>query len=101
MAVLAIFVVTTAVFVLYDWYVELRQRVIHATAVKTDAVVKSIFPETVRDRIIEDVAETTQHQEEEQSKSKTRFLVDHVDDDVSADLMTAKDKGFPIAGTFV
>jgi hypothetical protein len=47
-----IFVFTSAVFVLYDWMVEQRQRKVMATAVQTSAIVSSLFPSTVRDRLL-------------------------------------------------
>jgi hypothetical protein len=46
-----IFAFTSAVFLLYDWMVELRQRKVMASAVQTSAIVSSLFPSTVRDRL--------------------------------------------------
>jgi hypothetical protein len=47
-----IFAFTSLVFLLYDWMVELRQRKVMATAVQTSAIVSSLFPSTVRDRLL-------------------------------------------------
>jgi hypothetical protein len=46
-----IFAFTSAVFLLYDWMVEQRQRKVMASAVHTSAIVSSLFPSTVRDRL--------------------------------------------------
>jgi Adenylate and Guanylate cyclase catalytic domain len=47
-----VFVLTAATFVLYDFWVERRQRVVMKTAVTTTALVASLFPEVVRERIM-------------------------------------------------
>jgi hypothetical protein len=46
-----IFAFTSAVFMVYDWMVERRQRKVMASAVHTSAIVSSLFPSTVRDRL--------------------------------------------------
>lgn len=46
-----IFVVATSTFLLYDWMVERRQRVIMKTAVRSSAIVSSLFPSNVRDQL--------------------------------------------------
>lgn len=46
-----IFCFTSAVFLLYDWMVERRQKKLMSTAVRTNAIVSSLFPSVVRDRI--------------------------------------------------
>jgi hypothetical protein len=48
-----IFVFTSAVFLTYDWLVEKRQKTVMSTAVHTSAIVSSLFPSTVRDRLFE------------------------------------------------
>lgn len=47
----AVFVFTSVVFLTYDCLVQRRHRVINDSAVKTNAVVKSLFPDKVRDRL--------------------------------------------------
>ena len=49
--VVLIFVFTSAIFIVYDWYVERRQAVVMETAVRSDAIVTSLFPQTVKDRL--------------------------------------------------
>jgi hypothetical protein len=50
-AAVMIFVFTSMVFLLYDYMVERRQRVVMKTAVRSSAIVSSLFPKTVRDKI--------------------------------------------------
>ena len=54
---LAIFVVAGAVFLLYDWSVRQVQRKTEAQARKTDAIVNSLFPANVRDRLMDSTRE--------------------------------------------
>jgi hypothetical protein len=48
-----IFAFTSAVFLVYDRLVEKRQRTVMTTAVHTSAIVSSLFPSTVRERLFE------------------------------------------------
>ena len=48
-----IFAFTSAIFVLYDWYVERRHRVVNRTAVQNKTIVESLFPEFVRNEVEE------------------------------------------------
>ena len=52
-----IFVFTTTVFLVYDWVVQRRQWMIIRAARKTQAIVSSLFPKNVQDRIMKDVEE--------------------------------------------
>eukprot|EP00934_Nitzschia_sp_Nitz4_P001455 Nitzschia sp. Nitz4//scaffold32_size149145//139255//142862//NITZ4_002902-RA/size149145-augustus-gene-0.44-mRNA-1//1//CDS//3329548138//1455//frame0 len=47
----AIFLFTSCVFMLYDWFVEQRQRRVMSAAVKSSAIVSSLFPKNVRERL--------------------------------------------------
>jgi len=49
-----IFVFTSLIFVLYDVAVERRQKIVLTSAEKSSAVVSSLFPEAVRDRLMEE-----------------------------------------------
>jgi class 3 adenylate cyclase len=49
-----IFVFTSLVFVSYDWLVQRRQKVVMDKAVKSGAIVSSLYPEVVRDRLFEE-----------------------------------------------
>jgi hypothetical protein len=46
-----IFVFTAAVFILYDFLIERRQKKVMTTAVQSSAIVSSLFPSVVRDRL--------------------------------------------------
>lgn len=50
----AIFVFTVVVFIGYDKLVARRQRKVMKTAVRSSTIVSSLFPSTVRDRLMED-----------------------------------------------
>lgn len=52
-----IFVFTSLIFFLYDWLVERRQKKVMKTAVQSTAIVSSLFPSQVRDRLFNDNAE--------------------------------------------
>ncbi|KAL7580183.1 hypothetical protein ACA910_012934 [Epithemia clementina (nom. ined.)] len=54
-AVALIFVFTGAVFAIYDYAVQRRQYKVMRTATKTQAIVSSLFPKSVQDRILQDV----------------------------------------------
>jgi hypothetical protein len=51
--VVLIFAFTSAVFVVYDRLVEKRQKTVMTSAAHTSAIVSSLFPSTVRDRLFE------------------------------------------------
>lgn len=46
-----IFIFTSLVFLFYDCLVERRQRKVYSSAVKNNAIVSSLFPKSVRDRL--------------------------------------------------
>jgi class 3 adenylate cyclase len=50
-AVLLIFLFSSSVFFLYDWYVEKRQYRTKSEALRSSAIVSSLFPSTVRDHL--------------------------------------------------
>lgn len=54
-AVVLCFVLTTLVFVLYDYLVQKRQDLVMARAKKTEKIVKSLFPENVRERLMNEL----------------------------------------------
>ena len=55
-AVVISFVVTSATFITYDYLVERRQKLVMEKAVQSSAVVSSLFPAVVRDRLFPDGA---------------------------------------------
>jgi class 3 adenylate cyclase len=54
LVVASIFVVTAATFLMYNSLVEKRQSIVLDKAVKSTAVVRSLFPDNVQDRLYED-----------------------------------------------
>lgn len=54
-AVVLIFVSTAMLFIVYDRLVERRQRLVMASAQQTNAIVSSLFPKNVRDRLMQQV----------------------------------------------
>ncbi|CAB9517391.1 Receptor-type guanylate cyclase gcy [Seminavis robusta] len=55
-AVVLIFVCTALLFIMYDRLVERRQRLVMANAEQTNAIVSSLFPKQVRDRLMQQAA---------------------------------------------
>jgi hypothetical protein len=53
-AVSMIFIFTALVFLVYDWAVQLRQNKVLKTATRTQAIVSSLFPKNVQERIFKD-----------------------------------------------
>jgi hypothetical protein len=47
-----VFVITALVFLVFNRYVEQRQTLVMEQAVKSTAIVTSLFPEAVRDRLM-------------------------------------------------
>jgi class 3 adenylate cyclase len=58
-AAILIFVFTSIVFMIYDCKVERRQKLVMSTAVQSRAVVSSLFPSNIRDKILQDSDEET------------------------------------------
>lgn len=58
--ILATFGVTSLIFMVYDYFVEQRQKVVMTKAIKSTAVVHTLFPENVRSRLFEDSSNTNQ-----------------------------------------
>ena len=51
--VVVIFLIVSLAFVLYDWIVERRQNKVMTSAMRTGAVVNSLFPAQVRERLMD------------------------------------------------
>jgi len=51
---ITIFVFTSMVFIFYDCLVERRQRKVYSSALKNNAIVNSLFPKNVRDRLYQE-----------------------------------------------
>ena len=97
LTVAAVFVLTTIVFCLYDLMVERRQKVILDTAQRSTAIVSSIFPKNVRDKLLQAPVQS--------NATKLRFLADARKRDQGAIQDSAADNLFgassgPIADLF-
>ena len=82
----SVFIFTSMVFLLYDWLVERRQRKVMDKAVKSSAVVKSLFPEVVRDRLFGDETENAKKKKkgsEWVADDKKMSVKDYIDGDRS------------------
>jgi hypothetical protein len=53
--VFLVFLLAAATFLTYDIYVEKRQKILYNTAIKSTAVVSSLFPESVQKRLMSEV----------------------------------------------
>jgi class 3 adenylate cyclase len=96
-----VFVLTALVFVVYDTYVQRRQTRLLSSAEQTSAIVNSLFPENVRERLIGEAVKT---QEANKKDSLTPFRRDPLDDktDTAAQLdqRSIIQKTKPIADLF-
>lgn len=86
-----IFLLTAGIFITYDCFVERRQKLVMTTAEKSSAVVSSLFPEAVRDRLL---ATTTPKPEQKQNQ------LAHMSGADPSDWETDRSKGAPIADFF-
>mmetsp|Transcript_13427 Transcript_13427/g.37784 ORF Transcript_13427/g.37784 Transcript_13427/m.37784 type:complete len:1181 (+) Transcript_13427:148-3690(+) len=89
-----IFVFTTMVFVFYDCLVERRQRKVYSSAMKNNAIVSSLFPKSVRDRLYQENDPTPKNAQPPKTRLKT-FM--HEDNDATE---TKKEFDAPIADLF-
>jgi hypothetical protein len=65
-----IFVFTSFVFVCYDWMVQRRQKKLMTAAVQSSAIVSSLFPKAVRDRLFK----SSQENATEAPKNRDQFM---------------------------
>ncbi|CAB9509771.1 Receptor-type guanylate cyclase gcy [Seminavis robusta] len=71
--VICVFAFTSFVFVVYDWVIARRQRIVMERALASGAIVSSLFPSTVRDQIYEET--TKKHiKKPEQSNWKLQTI---------------------------
>jgi hypothetical protein len=66
------FAVTTVVFILYDCLVQRRQKTVMDSAKKTNAIVNSLFPANVRDRLLEGIENDMKKNEGTDENGKPR-----------------------------
>ena len=67
-SVAVIFIFTAFVFLVYDWAVQLRQDKVLKTATRTQAIVSSLFPKNVQERIFKDAEEENDNEEHKTSR---------------------------------
>eukprot|EP00980_Cylindrotheca_fusiformis_P018038 scaffold5770_cov101-Cylindrotheca_fusiformis.AAC.1 len=90
--VAGIFLFTLVVFLIYDVLVERRQRYLAATASKSSAIVTALFPQIVRDRILES---------EEKNTTKQRGMKSSaVESSIDTVKFHGASEGAPIANLF-
>ena len=75
LAVVFIFLLTTMVFIAYDCSVERRQTTVMTTASRSNAIVNSLFPANVRDRLMAD---------EDNGKDETKVSSENAGDFLSS-----------------
>ena len=71
--VVAVFLVSSAVFVLYDFLVERRQRLVMDNALKSGALISSLFPTNVRDRLYQEAEQALQKKELAKKERKAKL----------------------------
>ncbi|CAB9527346.1 Receptor-type guanylate cyclase gcy [Seminavis robusta] len=71
--VVLVFVLTTMVFVMYDFFVQLRNRKVVAKAKRSNAIVSALFPKNVRDRIMKEAEEQVEAELAANKKGRSRF----------------------------
>ena len=79
--VVLIFVCTSFFFVAYDVCVEKRQRLVMSSAVRSNAIVSSLFPSNVRDRLMDQALE----QQTKSKKTQSNAFLTHTENDDYSD----------------
>jgi class 3 adenylate cyclase len=74
LCIVTIFVFTSLLFALYDYIVRRRQAKIMSAAKRTDDIVTSLFPETFRDRLYEQIHADLPHNGSSPATAMTSFL---------------------------
>lgn len=71
--VVMVFFLTTLVFVLYDFFVQLRNEKVVAKAKRSNAIVSALFPKNVRDRIMKEAEEQVEAELAQGKGRRNRF----------------------------
>jgi len=74
LSIACVFVLCAIVFWIYNMLVEQRQRLVLTTAVKSTAVVDSMFPENVRDRLLENAVTPQESNSSKKAAPSSRLL---------------------------
>ena len=102
-SIFAVFLFTVSIFILYDCYVERRQRIVMNNAVKSNAVVSSLFPAQVRDQIMDNAVQKQQEQQKPSKKDSMLGTSNHNMKSFMTEYHANKDEkasGRPIADLF-
>ena len=91
-----IFVITSATFVIYDILVQRRQDKVETSAKRSNAIVSSLFPAQVRDRLLEDDGAKKKESKGAILRLDTRFTKREAEEFGNATLLESK----PIADLF-
>eukprot|EP00934_Nitzschia_sp_Nitz4_P001284 Nitzschia sp. Nitz4//scaffold346_size17405//55//2740//NITZ4_008827-RA/size17405-processed-gene-0.3-mRNA-1//-1//CDS//3329548641//1284//frame0 len=100
-----VFIFTTMVFFVYDWLVERRQKTVLNTAMKSSAIVSSLFPKNVRTRLLDMAEEKGNQPKHSTQKSKLKTFMAEISGGTDDEGSTGKTEGMafdsrPIADLF-
>jgi Adenylate and Guanylate cyclase catalytic domain len=93
--VASIFVCTALVFIVYDFLVQKRQEKLMSTAKRSNAIVSSLFPKEVQDKLMNQTDDTTGNRRRGKRRAMTDFL-----DEAESEITGAALSGSPIADLF-
>ena len=79
--VVLIFLFTSIVFLAYDRFVERRQKMVLNNALQSGAIVSSMFPDAIRDRLMQEAEENTNMMKAGSYASNNRKLKTFLNDD--------------------
>ena len=103
-AVIAIFAFVALVLMLYDRSIQQRQHIVMQSALKTNALVNSMYPSNVRERVLMQEEERLEKAKLKRKKRKSAFLSLEAnalsDADVFKERVSSKSSTSPIADVF-
>jgi Adenylate and Guanylate cyclase catalytic domain len=94
-SVILIFVATSLVFIVYDYHVERRQKRVLSSATKSSAIVSSLFPSQVRDRLY--AVDSVPERRARSSRQSMRNMMQPLVSDKTVHTRTGDISGNPIA----
>lgn len=68
-----VFLLTAAIFLLYDYFVARRQKIVLSSATNSNAVISSLFPENVRERLMNEAGK----QEADRTQTRLGEILDN------------------------